>query len=61
VPVAYREIGINNGKRFASAVTFVAQADTTYYAKVTASPKKDPRTGAMGSYGLLVTLGAPLP
>jgi hypothetical protein len=53
-------MGVNNGKRFASAVTFVAQADTTYYAKITASPKKDLRTGAMGSYGLQVTVGAPL-
>jgi hypothetical protein len=60
VPVAYREIGVNNGKRFASTVTFDAQPGI-YYARVTASPKKDPRTGAMGSYGLLVTLGAPLP
>jgi hypothetical protein len=38
-------------------VTFDAQPGTYYYAKVTASPKKDLRAGAMGSYGLQVMLG----
>jgi len=60
LPSVYRDMGVNNGERLASTVMFVAQPGT-YYAKVTASPK-GPSAGAgtMGSYGLLVTLGAPL-
>jgi hypothetical protein len=59
VPESYRvgpNAGPNNGERFASSVTFVAQPGT-YYAKVTASLKgQSAGAGTMGSYGLQVIL-----
>ena len=63
VPESYRvgpSAGPNNGERFASSVTFVAQPGI-YYAKVTASPKgQSAGAGTMGSYGLQVMFGLPL-
>ncbi len=60
LPAVYRSMGVNNGERLASTVAFVAQPGT-YYARVTASFKgPSAGAGAMGSYGLQVTLGLPL-